>query len=236
MSRVLPTRKDKGEASTGWIWRMMLGIGLIGLSIWGIGLCQGIFRTYVGPDLSPADASFAKLAAGAAWFVFFGPIAVAGLAMLWLTLRRLGALDRLEAWREEKAAPVYGLRSGGMLNVSGVFRGKENLHDRLECLGDERVAQVTQRADRVAMLLGFSAGTLLVVTGIFGLIFLSSHAVALAISSGISILAGLTVFQRTLSKENNSWLLPLRLFTHLVLKRHRLSADGHKNRPSGHVR
>jgi hypothetical protein len=237
MSSVLPSRKHKGKASTGWIWRMVLGMGLIELSLWGIALCQRIFRTFVGPNVSPADTSFATLASGAAWFVFFGPIAAPGLAMLWFALRKLGPLDRLAALREDGAAEVRELRAGGKPPSSRVFRTEETSYDGLESLSDEEVARLKKRAYRAAILLGLFAGTFFVIIGVFGLIVASFRVtVTFAISSGVSILAGLTVLQRTLRKENNAWLFPLKLFTHLVFRRHFLSLDDRKSRPSERVR
>jgi hypothetical protein len=240
MSAVLPTRKDKGKTSTGWIWRMTLGMGLIGLSLWGIVLCPGVFRTYVGPDPSPVDTSFVKLAAGAAWFVFFGPVAVAGLVMLWLAQRRLGVLDQLAAWREARAAQVYGPYAGGKPHGWRVVRSEESSHEGLGSLSDEKAARLTKKARRAAILLGLSAGTFFVVSGVCGLIFVSSShiysTVSFAILSGISILVGLKVLHRTIRRENNAWLLTLRLFTDAVLRRHHLSADDDKSRLSERVR
>ena len=211
------------EVPTGWIWRVILGVGLIGLSLWGIDLCQTLFRTFMGKSPSLVDESFAKLAAGIAWFVFFGPIAVAGLAVLWSMLRKIGALDWLE-------------RLGGRM-----FHSQGDFLDRAEGLSEEETADLIKGAHRIAILLGLSAGTFLILIGVLGLIFMSaasapfSITLEFVIASGVSILAGLAILQRTLRKENNSWLLPLRVFTRLVLRRVSPPANEDKPRRSEQV-
>lgn len=236
---VQPIREDTRKASRGWKWRMMFGLAMIGLSLWGIALCQQLFRTYiVGPRPTPLDTSFAKLAGWVAWIVFFGPIWAAGLIILSSALGRLGALDRLRAFREKWIAQE--IASGAKLQDSRTFRSEEALHDGLESLSDEKVARLTKRAHQTAMLLGLFAGAFLVLLGVFGLMLAKVSVLRLtidfAILSGISILAGLAILQRTLRKKNNAWLLPLKLFTLRVLRLHSLSADSHKTRRSGHVR
>jgi len=241
MGPVLTTRKDERGISTGWIWRMILGVGLIGFSLWGIPICQGIFQTFLWPNPSPTEISFAKLAAEVAWFVIFGPVAAAGLAVLWFTLCKLGALNPFKISREERTALVYELHSGGELQNPRVPLNQDDFHVGLERLSEEEVARLSKRVHQIAILLGLFAGTFLIVIGVFGLIFVSSPSAPLrvtiefAISSGISILGGLAVLRRTLRKENNAWLLPLRVFTDLVLRRLSLSADHDKTRRSGNV-
>ncbi|HKW64331.1 MAG TPA: hypothetical protein VJN89_17395 [Candidatus Acidoferrum sp.] len=241
MDVVLTTKRRERGVSVGWIWRITLGMGLLLLSLWGITICPRIFQTFIGPNPSPAETSSLKLAAAVAWFVFFGPILIAGLALFWSALRKLGALDRLEAWREERVARAYGLAPGGNPQGSRFFANEENFHAQLGALGTEEVARLTQRGNRIALLLGLSAGIFFVLIGVFGLILVSSPSlrysgtIRFAIASGICILAGLKVLQRTLYKENNAWLLPLRAFAHLVLRRHSLSANRDNPRQSENV-
>lgn len=210
---------------------MILGLGLIGFSLRGITICQGFFETLFSPNPSPVERSSAKLAASVAWFLFFGPMMLAGFAALWFALRRLGAPDWLVAWREERVARDYGLGPGGMLNDS-IFAGESS--DRLETLSTAAVARLTERGHRIAVLLGLSAGIFLVLIGAFGLTLVSSSpprlsgTISFSIASGICILVGLSLLQRTVRKENDAWLLPLKLFTHLVLRKGRLSSDNDK--------
>ena len=233
------TEKDARNASRGWVWRTMFGLALIGLSLWGIALCQQLFRTYiVGPGPTSVDTSFAKLGGWVAWFVFFGPIGAAGLIVLLSMLRKIGGLDRLGAFCE-KWIPQE-ITSGGRLPGWRNFRGEEAPHDGLESLGDDQVAQLTRRGHQIALLLGLFAGAFFVLLGVFGLMLAKVSAFRLtidfAILSGISILAGLAILQRTLRKEDNAWLLPLKLFTLRVLRLHSLSEVSHKTRRSRHVR
>ena len=221
MSSVQPTRKDKRGASKGWIWRMAFGLGLIGLNCWGVRLCQQFFRTYI-TSIGPTafDVASAALAAWVAWFVFFGPIGAAGLILLSSALRKLGALDRLGAFWER-------------------IGGAEDSHDVLESLSDEKMAQLTMRAQQTAILLGLFAGAFFVLLGVFGLIFATQAmplrlTIDFGIASGISILAGLAILRHTLSKQDNAWLLPLKLFTQRVLRLH--AADNHKARRPKRVR
>ena len=138
---------------------MILGVGLIGVGLRGITICQGIFGAFIGPNPSPTETSLGKLAATVAWFLFFGPIMLAGLAALWFALRRLGALDWLAAWREERFARDCGESPGSKLNESSIGAGAEDSHDRLETLSAGEVERLTKRGRRIAVLLGFSAGT-----------------------------------------------------------------------------
>lgn len=242
MGFVATTKSSERSASTGWTWRMILGAGLIALSLYGITICQGIFKTFINPNPSPTETSLGKLAAAVAWFLFFGPIMLAGVAALWSALRRLGALDWLAARREERFARDYTLRHGGKPNDSSIFVSEAPSYDRLETLSAGEVERLTKRGDRIAVLLGLSAGAFFVLIGVFGLTLVSSSplrlsgTISFSIASGICILAGLALLQRTFSKENNAWLLPLKIFTHLVLRKGRLSADDYKTRKSGDLR
>ena len=227
-----PIKKD---TSGGWIWRMIAGLGLVGLSLWGIALCQQLLRTFIaGPGPTALDTSFAALAGWAAWFVFFGPIGVTGVIVCLSALGKLGARERLGAFRGKWIATEE--PSGGRSQDSRGFRSEEALHDSLESLGDEEVAQLTKRGHQAAVLLGLFAGAFFVLLGVFGLIFAAQPmavrlSIDFAISSCISILAGLVILQRTFRKENNTWLVPLKLFTLRVLRLRSLSADHHKTRP-----
>lgn len=215
----------------------MLGLGLIGLSFWGIALCQQLFRTYIsGPGLTALEASSATLAAWVAWFLFFGPIGVAGVIVLLSMLRKLGALDRMRALSQKWIARE--IPAGVEPQDLRAFRNEEALHDGLESLSDEKAAQLTERGQQTAILLGLFGGAFFVLVGVFGLMF-ATQAIALrltldfAVASGISILAGLAILRRTFRKEDNAWLLPLKLFTLRVLRLH--SAEGQKTRRSEHM-
>jgi hypothetical protein len=70
MSPGVPRHKRKADASSAWIFRLEFGAALIGLSVWGVALCRGIFRVSLGPDALPGDSSFANLGIWAAWALF----------------------------------------------------------------------------------------------------------------------------------------------------------------------
>lgn len=219
---------------------MMLGLAMIGLSLWGVALCQQLFRTYmVDPTATPLDASFARLGGWVAWLVFFGPIGAAGLILFSSALGKLGALDRLRAFREEEwiaQETAFGAKPQDPLTL----HSEETLHHGLESLSDEKVARLTKRAHQTALLLGLFAGTFFVLLGVFGLMLAKVSALRLtidfAILSGISILSGLAILRRTLRKEDTAWLLLLKLFTMRVLRLHSLSAESHKTKRSEHRR
>lgn len=221
---------------------MILGVGLLAFSLRGIAICQGIFVTFINPNPSPTETSLVKLAAAVAWFLFFGPIMLAGFAALWFALRRLGVLDWLAAWREERVGRDYAQRLGGKPNDSTIFASEGTSYDRLETLSAGEVERLTKRGRRIAVLLGLSAGAFLILVGVFGLALMSSSplrfsgTISFAMASGICILVGLALLQRTFRKENNSWLLPLKLFTHLVLRKGRLRPDDYKTRQSENLR
>lgn len=242
MGFVATTKSPERDPSKGWGWRMILGVGLIALSLRGIAICQGIFETFIAPNPSPIEANSVKLAAAAAWFLFFGPILLAGVAAIWFGLRRLGALDSLAAGCEGRTARDFALPHAGKPMDSSILVNEENSHDRLETLSAGEVARLTARGNRIAVFLGLSAGAFLVLIGVFGLTLVAtsplrySGTISFAIASGICILAGLTLLQRTVRPENNAWLLPLKLFTHLVLQKWRLSSHHEKPRKSEDLR
>lgn len=231
-------KKGTENASIGWVWRMVFGLALIGLSFWGMALCQELFRTYTaGPATTALETSSAKLAGWVAWFVFFGPIGAAGLMVLLSGLRKLGTLDQLRGSREEWIAQE--IPSEAKPHSSHSSRSEEALHDGLESLGDEEVAQLTKRGQQTAVVLGLFAGGFFVLLGVFGLMFATQPIAArltidFAVASGVFILAGLAVLRRTFRKEDNTWLIPLKLFTQRVLRLH--SAERHKTRRSERVR
>ena len=221
---------------------MMLGLGLMGLCYWGIVACQQLFRTFIvgsGPGPASSDTGFATLAAWVAWFLFFGPIGAVGLIVLLSAVRKLGALDRLRAFREEWT--THEIPSGVKPQDSRTFLSEEALHEGLESLSDEKVAQLTKRGHQTAIVLGLFAGVFFVLLGVFGLWFATQSmpvrlTIDIASLSGISILAGLAILQRTVRKESNAWLLPLKLFTLRVLRLHSLSTGSHKTRRPEKVR
>jgi hypothetical protein len=207
----------KRNTSTASAFRLALGAGLIVLSVWGIVLCHGIFRGSIGPGALPSDSSFVNLAAWAAWTVFFCPLAVAGVITIWSTLRKMGALG-------------YG----------GVVFGSETRDQHgVESLSTETAERLQRAASRAATILSLVAGTFLLGVGIFGLSYLlffsqpysSSSVYAnlaagrlefyFALLSGVLVLAGLAILQRTFHNETGGWLLPLRVFTYLILRRSR---------------
>jgi hypothetical protein len=219
MNSIDPRHERKGNASRALIFRLALGAGLIVLSVWGIVLCRGIFRGSIGPGALPSDSSFVNLAAWAAWTVFFCPLAIAGVLTVWSTLRKMGVLG-------------YG----------GVVSGSETRDQHgVESLSTETAERLQRAASRAATILGLVAGTFLLGVGILGLSYLllfsrpysSSSVYAnlatgrlefyFALLSGIFLLSGLAILQRTFRKETGGWLLPLRVFTYLVLRQSRAS-------------
>jgi hypothetical protein len=236
MNSAVPRNPTKENASRAWIFRLALGGTLIGLSIWGMALCKQLFRAFVGPGSLPTDANFANLGAWVAWILFFGPVAAAGVVTVWSTLRKMGALDQFASWLSERAGRSD--ESLGSNKQQGAFvSGGDTADPRgLENLSPETVERLQRTAGRTAVFLGGLAGAGLLGIGIFGLVSLlffsqpysgSSVSFALAASrltihfavfSGMSVLLGLAILQRTFRKENSSWLLPLRVFTYTILK------------------
>jgi ABC-type amino acid transport system permease subunit len=96
---------------------------------------------------------------------------------------------------------------------------------------------LTLRAHQIAVFLGLAAGTFFILLGFFGLTLTSFKTILyVAIASGISILAGLAILRSTFRKEDNAWLLPLKIFTLRVLRLHSLSAGSPKSRRSQQLR
>jgi hypothetical protein len=232
-----PPHEKKANAWSAWIFRLSLGAVLIGVSTWGIALCRQIFRVFVGPGILPQDSSFANLGAWAAWALFFGPLAVAGVAMVWSTLRKMGALDHFASWLGDRAGQPdpYLAKSS---QWGGVARGSESGDPHgVESLSAETVERLQRSAARAATILGALAGAFLLGIGILGMVsllfFSGSTAsnsiyvplptgrltITFALFSGMMVLLGLAILQQTFRRENNSWLLPLRVFTYMIVRR-----------------
>lgn len=236
-----PVRVEK--ARRGWISRLLIGSGLLAVSVWGIGICHESFQTSLGPAQSPADPGFVSLGAWAAWFVFFGPVAAAGLLTVWFTLRKTGAMEEMAVWLAKRAGPSGGLlASNNQFEARSPRNGIDDPHG-LKSLSDEQVEQLKLKATRAAFLLGMFAGISLLGIGVVGLVFLSSLSqpysgsapyvplgtgrltINLAVLSGMSLLLGLAVLRQTFRKENKAWMLPLRVFTYTLLRRQRASQN-----------
>jgi hypothetical protein len=226
---------EKGSRQGRLILRLAFGAGLVGVSLWGIRVCRELFGLPMVPGDSAIDRSSQGLAAGAAWFVFFAPVAVAGVALLWSALRRTGAFAAAAEWFAERmergrSGSVHGKREGASAGHT-----EADPHG-LESLSAPEVTRLDRLARRIVVLLGSTVGSLLVGVGIFGLGYLwlfsgpygsavsgtlsaARIAIEFAILSGVSIVVGLVVLRQTFTGENGSWLVPLRVFTNLVLAR-----------------
>jgi hypothetical protein len=237
MNTAIPPHEKKGNASRTWIFRLALGALLIGVSVWGITQCREFFRVWIGLDSMPSDSSFVNLGTLAAWALFFGPLAVAGVVMVWSTLREMGALDQFAYWLGERAArpdaSLVNTRGNGGI-VPGSTAGDAH---GLESLSAETVERLQRTATRAATVLGGLVGASLLGIGIFGLIFLlffprtspggsiyvpvatGRLTISFAVFSGMLVFLGFTILQRTFRRDNSSWLLPLRVFTYMIVRR-----------------
>lgn len=219
----MPNIKPKGNASVRWMWRTILGASLIALGFWGVRLCQGWFRAFFGPNPSLLEVNSAAIAAWAAWLVFFGPILIAGLVTVWSALRKLNLPTRVSA-----------------LSQQSIADGEKDLHDGLERLGNEEVRRLTNRVNQIAAALGVAAGIFFLLLGVFGLIVAARPSLTVttyfSILGGISILAGLVILRSTFRKEDNAWLLPLKLFLLRIWWRHSVSPDSQQTGRSEHLR
>jgi hypothetical protein len=233
MNTVIPPRESKGNASSAWIFRLALGALLIGVSVWGIALCRQIFRGSIGPGSVPGDSNFVNLGAWASWALFFGPPAVAGVAIVWSTLRKMGALEHFVFWLSERAGR------------HDAFLSKANQSSGLENLSTETVARLQRAATRAATILGALIGASLLGIGIVGWVslffFSRPHAgssvylplatgritITFALFSGLLVFLGFTILRRTFRRDNNGWLLPLRLFTSIIVRRRAGERTGH---------
>jgi hypothetical protein len=236
MSPALTTQQRSKSVRRAWVLRLAFGGALIGLSIWGMPLCRGLFRNSLGPGSLPTDASFTILAASIAWLLFFGPLAAAGVVIAWSTLRKMGAFDSATSWLYMRTGSSNGLSAnyphpGDMISINQL-----NPPSGLENLSAESITRLHRIGTRTAVTLGGLAGTFLLGIGVFGLVSLlfflhpTSNAsvysglltarmvIYFGVASGISVLLGLTILQRTFGRENTGWLLPLRVFTRLILQ------------------
>jgi hypothetical protein len=237
MNSAIPPRAKNRNGPSAWLFRLALGAIFVGVSVWGIALCHEIFRSSVRPESLPGDSGFASLAAWAAWALFFAPLAVGGMALVWSGLRKMGALDRFAFWLEERTGRPNALVADPTQFGGSVRGGTHDDPHGLESLNTETVQRLQRTAGRVATILGGLVGAFLLGVGVFGLAYLliSSRAdagnsiynhfavgramTAFALSSGMMVLLGFTILQKTYRRDNSGWLFPLRVFTYIILRR-----------------
>jgi hypothetical protein len=237
MNMAIPPHEKERNASSAWIFRLALGALLIGVSVWGIKLCREFFRVWIGPDSLPSDSSFVNLGTLAAWALFFGPLAIAGVVMVWSTLRKMGALDQFAFWLRERGSQPDALLVNARGNGGIVPGSTANDAHGLESLSAETVERMQRTATRAATVLGCLVGALLLGIGVFGLIFLlffprtnpggsiyvpvatGRLTISFAVFSGMLVFLGFTILQGTFRRDSNSWLLPLRVFTYMIVRR-----------------
>jgi hypothetical protein len=236
MNPARPTSPRNRNSSRAWIFRLTLGVALVSLGIWGIPLCKGLFRASLGPGSLPTDASFANLAATIAWLLFFGPVAAAGVAIAWSTLRKMDAFDPVAFWLHRHTGISDGLAANHSHPSAIILMDQRDDRQGLESLSAESVKRLHRIGTRTAVILGGLVGAFLLAVGIFGLVSLlffsrpssgasvypalltARIAIYFAVASGISVLLGLAILQRTFRRENTGWLIPLQVFTRAILR------------------
>jgi hypothetical protein len=151
----------------------------------------------------------------------------------------MGALDDAAELFARRAERGRVSSASGKREPASAGRTEADPHG-LESLSALEAARLERLARRIAVLLGSLTGSLLAGVGIFGLghLWLASRpyaggsvyvamatariSISFAILSGVSLVAGLMVLRRTFSGESRGWLVPLRVFTNLVLARWRM--------------
>jgi hypothetical protein len=161
----------KGRRRGRWILRLAFGAGLVGVSLWGIRACRELFGHSMVPGDSAIDLSYQGLAAGAAWFVFFAPLAAAGVALLWSTLWKMGAFALAAEWFARLAEPGRASPAHEKQGGASAGRAEADPHG-LESLSALEVTRLERLARRIVVLLGSTVGSLLAGVGIFGLGYL----------------------------------------------------------------
>lgn len=157
--------------------------------------------------------------------------------MVWSTLRKMGALDQFASWLWDRAGRPDTFLAKSSQSVGIIPRSKQDDPHGLESLSAETVERLQRSAARAATILGALTGASLLGIGIFGLVYLllfsgpyaSSSVyvplatgrltISFALFSGMLVLLGFTILQRTFRRDNNGWLLPLRVFTHIIVRR-----------------
>lgn len=236
---------DKGSKSLAWIFRLGFSASLIAISIWGLGYSQRLIAQFSGPPVSPVDAPFDWVGALACWFVFFLPIALAGVWLLKGTLQKIGFGSYLREWFSGSGQGVEEQLPGAGGSLAGVRNRLTEQRDPhgLESLSPEDAIHLQKSAARAAITLGALAGALLVTLGGGGLVYLlfffrtttgslqGTFAAArlslyFAIGSGLLFLCGVALLRQTFTRENTSWLGPLHAFTRTVLRRFQATQPG----------
>lgn len=238
-----------GPERLAWALRLALSATLIAISVWGFSYSRRLVLGFSGPDNSPADRAFSGMGVWACWFLFFFPLAFAGVWLLKTTLHKMGAADRVGRWifggMPQSQEPSATTNRPFM--APGRHTAEVNDPHGLESLSPETIAQLQRSAARTAAVLGTILGALLVTVGACGLVYLlfffkpmvgssiqgafavERLSIGLAVASGLSFLLGLALLRRTFARENTAWLAPLHGFTRAVLQRWQL--DRRRGRP-----
>jgi hypothetical protein len=188
----------------------LFGGGTLAIAIWGIWASRSISRSY---GSQPMVASLTYL-------VLFAPFAVVGSLFLWA------------GWN--KATGNWPRRTLRQLldALAGLFIA-EPQHS-LEPLDERTKQRLDAASTSFAKMLGVAAGAVLILLGIVGFVAetvafygSASHSgwyptrlqMTFAIACGLAIVGGAIIVRDTFRKADQSWLVPLKIFTAVVSAR-----------------
>lgn len=199
-----------GPSILAGIVSFLFGGGTLAVAVWGIRASRSISRSYGDPPM----------VAFLIYLVLFAPFAVIGSLVLWSGLN--------------KATGNWPRRALGQLvdTLVGLFTA-EPQHS-LEPLDERTKKRLDAASTNFAKMLGVVAGAVLILLGISGLVaeaveFYSSAShsgwypsrlqMTFVIACGLAIVGGAIIVRDTLRKANDSWLVPLKIFTAVVSAR-----------------
>jgi len=206
-----------------WIG-MVIGAGLVGVSIWGLRFCGSMVRSVAVASASDAN----RLAQTLSWLVFFAPIALVGVYFLGSNLRTI--------WTSAAAGRTPARADAVILPPQTGCSDHQYLEHAGACqrpLDDATVRRLDKLGERTATILNVGAGLFLVTAGLCGFLaaWIFTHhpirgqtysfgiPIRFLLLCGFLVFAGSAILRDAFKKADTAWLIPLKIFTLHVSRR-----------------
>jgi hypothetical protein len=226
-----------------WIG-LSLGLGLIGIAVWGFWACRAIARSYTVPGFGP-NPSVAALS----WLVLFLPVALVGVYLVRWVLKQMQTAAAEKRVRVMATAKVEILPPPSIYNGSPVPSGASVAAHVPQPVEREPLDEATTRrlddlGERAAKIFNVGAGLLFLISGLLGFLvmWIDSHQTVyrgqrqfssqthLLMFCGFLTFMGSVMLLRVSKKPDTAWLAPLQAFTRIVTIRAAAEESKRKNK------
>jgi hypothetical protein len=209
---------------------LSLGLGLIGISIWGFWACRAIARSYAVPGFGPNPA-----VAALSWLVLFLPIALVGAYLVRWVLKQMqmaAAEKRIRAMAEARVEilPPPSIYQGSHVapGVPVATHVPQPVHR--EPLDEATTRRLDELGERAAKIVNVGAGLFFLISGLLGFLvmWIDSHQTVyhglrqfrsqtqLLLGCGFFTFIGAIILLRSSRKPDTAWLAPLQAFTKII--------------------